>query len=113
MANSFDIVWTDAAVSDLDQIVDFIAQENPKTAQKILDTVREQVGKLADFPLRGRVVPEFEKLGLHLFREMIIPPWRIVFRVTESHVYILAVIDTRQCCEEILFQRLLRFCHPS
>ena len=101
-------MWTEVAVGDLDQIVDFIAQDNPKTAEKILDKVREQVSKLADLPLRGRVVPEFEKLGLHLFREMIISPWRIIFRVTDSQVLVLAVIDTRQCCEDILFERLLR-----
>ena len=48
----------------------------------------ETVLRLADFPESGRVVPQF---GLARLREIIHPPFRIVYRLDEARVRVVRV----------------------
>lgn len=47
-----------------------------------------QIGRLADFPESGRIVPEF---GIAKLREIIYPPFRIVYRLDGNKVKIIRV----------------------
>jgi toxin ParE1/3/4 len=60
------------------------------------------------FPDRGRIVPEVQDQGITLYRELIVPPWRIIYRISEKAVYVLSVLDSRQNVEDILLKRLIR-----
>jgi toxin ParE1/3/4 len=40
------------------------------------------------------------------YRELIIVPWRIIYRVAENKIYVLSVLDSRQNVEDILLKRL-------
>jgi toxin ParE1/3/4 len=104
----FKIVWTQAAAQDLESIVDFIADDNPDVAGLILRKLRNRANTLKNFPQRGRVVPELAAVGLRLYRELLSPPWRIVYRVSNSIVYVVMVIDGRRNAEDILLDRLVR-----
>ncbi|MBF0547727.1 MAG: type II toxin-antitoxin system RelE/ParE family toxin [Candidatus Riflebacteria bacterium] len=108
MKNRFLIEWTETAALDLDEIIRFIAIDNPRTARQILKKIKTEVSQLNLFPFRGRVVPEFEIQGLMFFRELIIAPWRIMYRVSKNRVFILSVIDSRRNVEDILLNRFLR-----
>lgn len=47
--------WTHRALADLQRIGDHIAADNPNAAQRLIASVRRQVGQLAGFPLLGRI----------------------------------------------------------
>ena len=61
---------------------------------------------LFTFPERGRIVPELRDQGILQYRELIIPPWRILYRISEKRVYVLSVFDSRRNIEDILLKRL-------
>jgi len=102
------IVWAGIARSDLWDIVDHIADDRPTTALQILGKIEERVTGLKDFPERGRIVPEFERVGILQYRELIIKPWRVIYRFNETQVVVLSVLDGRRNVEDVLFRRLTR-----
>jgi toxin ParE1/3/4 len=63
---------------------------------------------MARMPQRGRIVPELKILGVDIYRESIIGPWRIVYRILDLDVLVVAVIDGRRNLEDILLNRLIR-----
>jgi toxin ParE1/3/4 len=54
------------------------------------------------------VVPELAGIGLHLYRELLVTPWRIVYRINNDTVYVMMVIDGRRNAEDLLLERLVR-----
>ena len=48
-----------------------------------------QPGRLADFAERGQTVPEF---GDESIRELLVKPYRLVYKITDEHVFIVAFI---------------------
>jgi addiction module RelE/StbE family toxin len=72
--------WTPQAADDLQAIYDFIARDSPHYAQLTVEDILAAIDRLKEFPLLGRQVPERERDDL---RELIKPPYRIVYRVSE------------------------------
>ena len=104
----FQVIWARYAVDDPQEIIDYIAQDTPVTARKLLAQIKEKVETFTFSPHRGRHIPELEKQGILIYRELIIPPWRVMYRVTENKVYILATIDSRRNIEDILLDKLIK-----
>ena len=48
------IRWTNKALDNLDQAVEYIAENNPAAARKVARTIRESIELLADQPGIGR-----------------------------------------------------------
>ena len=83
------ISFADSAVADLEDIRAWYAQlDVPDVGERLLREVVSQVERLAEFPESGRIVPEF---GIAPLREVIHPPFRIVYRVSEGRVRVLRV----------------------
>lgn len=72
--------WTPQAADDLEAIYDFIARDSPHYAQLTVEEIIAAIDRLEQFPLMGRSVPESSQEYL---RELIKPPYRIVYRVGE------------------------------
>jgi len=72
--------WTSQAADDLQAIYDFIARDSPHYAQLTVEGILAVIDRLEQFPLMGRLVPE---RGREDLRELIKPPYRIVYRVGE------------------------------
>ena len=49
-----DLVWSETAARNLDDIAEYIAQDNPEAAERIVMRVMERVSGLAFHPLQGR-----------------------------------------------------------
>ncbi|MCL4788999.1 MAG: type II toxin-antitoxin system RelE/ParE family toxin [Verrucomicrobia bacterium] len=75
------IVFTKPAIADLKGLVSFIARDNPQAAERFGYVIIARAEKLDQFPLLGRVVPEFK---METIREIIHRPYRIVCRVREE-----------------------------
>jgi plasmid stabilization system protein ParE len=103
-----DVRWTRAAESDLLGIISRIAQDRPVAAAEILARIRRKAESLPEFSERGRVVPELGRLGTKEYRELILAPWRILYRIRSRQVEIMAVLDSRRNVEDLLLQRLTR-----
>jgi len=73
--------WTPQAADDLQAIYDFIARDSPHYAQLTVESIIAAIDHLEQFPLMGRHVPEREREDL---RELIKPPYRIVYRVSDA-----------------------------
>ena len=79
---AFKIIWSRQARDDLRDIVTFIAANNPPVAESFGFRLMAKVDLLAEFPQIGRIVPEEEDENI---REIIFPPYRIVYRVLAEH----------------------------
>ena len=106
--NVHTVCWSETARDDLEAIITYIARDNVGRAVKILGRLREEASELRALPHRGRTVPELEQHGIFTYRELITPPWRIIYRIEKNHVYVMAVIDSRRRTEDILLERFMR-----
>ena len=66
---------------DLRSIVTFIRSDSPSRAESFGYRLILEAEKLRSFPRRGRVVPEFRDEAI---REIIVRPYRIIYRVSEE-----------------------------
>jgi len=102
----YDVIWSKSAFTDFERIIRYITQDNPSQASAIFKNIKERASSLRSFPERGRVVPELEAQGILSYRELVIPPWRIIYRTAEKSVFVLAIVDSRRNIEDILLQKL-------
>jgi len=108
MSKIYKLQWTTNAKDDLLNIVAYIKKESPSAANDIYLKIKDKAHSSNFFPLKGRVVPELQKEGITLYRELISSPWRIIYKVGNDTVYIMAILDSRQNVEELLLQKLLK-----
>ena len=104
----FEIEWTEPAKTDLKEIVQFIQYRNPQRARELAKKWMAQIEMLHAHPERGRFVPETMAIGVDIYRELILAPYRAVYRIRTNRVYIMGFFDGRRDLEEILFERLAR-----
>ena len=98
-----EIIWTEPALSDLDEIAEYIALDKPDAAKRLVKKVFSSIERLERFPESGRIPPE---LGGSMYREIIVTPCRIFYRTNQSKVYILHVLrGERQLRKYLLDER--------
>ncbi|RPI74649.1 MAG: type II toxin-antitoxin system RelE/ParE family toxin [Desulfobacteraceae bacterium] len=107
MSHPYEVLWAAVAENDLKEIIAYIAADSPGNALKILKKVKQKAANLHVFPERGRIVPELQDQGIFIYRELIIAPWRMIYRIAGAKVYVLSVLDARQNVEDILLKRLV------
>lgn len=80
--------WSVFAITDREQIFDYIEADNPHAAIVVDDHIEEQVEKLIQFPMCGRVgrIPGT--------RELVIPgtPYIVAYRIEDEAIHILRVL---------------------
>ena len=84
-----EIVWTNTALEQLDDLAQYIALDKPDAARALVRRVVETVSRLVDFPLSGRVPDE---LPHSVYREIVVPPCRIFYRYTDTTVFIIHIM---------------------
>ena len=108
MKKKYQVTWAEIAQYDLEQIIDYMAVDSPGNASRILQKFKQKVSALYTMPDRGRIVPELKEQGIHTYRELIITPWRVIYRISDTTVFVLSVFDSRRNVEDILLDRLSR-----
>jgi toxin ParE1/3/4 len=101
------VAWATIAEQDLIAILDFVARENPAGAARFLLRLEQKALSLETLPLRGRIVPELLKIQVREYRELLVGPYRLVYRVESARVVVLGVFDGRRNLEDILLDRLI------
>lgn len=83
------VIWTQPAVADLLEIAEYIELDKPEAARRFVGRVFATVEKLETFPKLGRVPAELKDFS---YRELVIPPCRIFYRIEKKSVFIVAVM---------------------
>lgn len=107
-ARRFEVRWADSARTDLLGIIGYLATADAAAADRLLGSLEKKAASLERFPVRGRLVPELVRFQVRLYRELQAPPYRLIYRVREHSVLVLAVLDGRRDLEDLLLDRLLR-----
>ena len=108
MPKKFRVLWTDAATDDLDRILEYIAaRDSVDAAVRVFERLTGRIEGLSSTPTRCRVVPEIREIGVTEFRELLVGPYRIPFRIVANKVVLVGVLDGRRDLEEVLIERAL------
>jgi plasmid stabilization system protein ParE len=89
------VVWIDESVYDLEIIYDFLAEKSFNSATKIIDAILSRTRQLESFPQSGQVVENDKKYEKE-YRYLVEGNYKIIYRLDEKAIFILAVTDTRQ-----------------
>jgi len=105
----YDILWTDVASTDLDDIANYTAEEDGiDAALEIVCRLEHKAAKLLSMPKRGVIIPELLDIGVLQYRQLTERPWRIFYRIVGHKVYVVAVVDSRRDMLAFLMERLIR-----
>ena len=81
--------WTQNAIGHLTNIYEYIALNSPTYAKKMVDKITHRSEQIADQPLSGRKVSEYQSEDI---RELIEKPYRIIYRIKSDQIDVVAVI---------------------
>ncbi|KGJ98567.1 type II toxin-antitoxin system RelE/ParE family toxin [Thalassotalea sp. ND16A] len=84
-----EVTWTAPALNDLNEIAEYIALSNLLAAKSLVQKVFDKVNRLEIYPESGKTPLELQNFN---YREIIVNPCRIFYKVEENHVYILHVM---------------------
>ena len=82
------IIWSPQALRDVESIRAYIEQDSPRVATLVVGRIIKAVKRLQVFPESGRKVPERNDTEI---REVIEPPYRIVYRLRTHTVEVVTV----------------------
>jgi len=105
---SFEVFLTADAVRDIEEIYQYIARHDaPGKAQNVLTKIEKTFESLSKSPERGVYPKELLSLGIREYREIFFKPYRLLYQIIESRVYILLIADGRRDMQSLLERRLL------
>lgn len=87
------VIWTEPALTDLDEIAEYIALGKLSAAKKLVNDVFSRVSLLESSPNSGRKPPELKNSR---YREVMVGPCRVFYRVTNENVYVLYVMRSER-----------------
>ena len=91
------VYWTLNAIKHLTNIYDYIALNSPTYARRMVDRITQRSEQISTQPFSGRKVPEYETEDI---RELIEKPYRIIYRLKQDQIDVLAVIHGAQLLPE-------------
>jgi len=106
LSNKSIIKMTQSAENDLNEIMEYINQTNPRTVLAIMEKIISKIKTLDHFPNRGSYVPELLARNVKEYRQITEEPWKIYYKVEENIVNVMAIIDSRRNLKDILINKL-------
>jgi plasmid stabilization system protein ParE len=91
------LIWTEPALNDLNAVAECIALDKPEAARRFIQKVFRVVDRLARFPRSGPKVPELPRLP---YRQVVVPPCRILYRIDGDTVLIVYVFRGERPLDE-------------
>jgi len=96
------IVWTETALLEINEIAEYIALDKLEAAQRLVRNVFSRVEKLKDFPKSGRKPPELPNRTR--YREVIVGPCRIFYREEKSKILIIYVMRSERTLRKYILE---------
>jgi addiction module RelE/StbE family toxin len=91
------IFWSPLATEKLEDIFEYISDDNKAAAKKTVEKIFKKVESLAKNPERGRKVPETNREEI---REVFEGEYRIIYRIESKRVSILTIRNFKQLLPE-------------
>ena len=88
-AIGMNVRWTHTAIGHLASIYEYISQDSPRYARRMVDRITARSRQIARFPRSGQMVPEYQDPDI---REIIEGSYRVVYEAAANEVRVLAVI---------------------
>ncbi len=85
--------WTNTAIEHLLSIYEYVAQDSEVYADRLMDRLTRRSQQIETFPRSGRQVPEYDAPDV---REVIEGSYRIIYRIKEEQIDVLAVVHSAQ-----------------
>jgi toxin ParE1/3/4 len=85
--------WTELASAQLDEAMAYIARDRPAAAARWLEHLLESADSLSQFPDRAPLADEAKRDDV---RDLVVSPYRIIYRCDPDAVYITMVLHERQ-----------------
>ena len=105
---SFGCQLTADAARDLEDIRDYLSgHRSPGEADYVLQRIERAFSSLTEHPHRGTYPKELLDVGIREYREVFFKPYRIIYRVSDSNVYVFVIADGRRDMQSLLQRRLL------
>jgi len=106
---TYQVLLSEEAEKDLKEISIYVARyDSPEKALNLLENLEETCAKLEDYPDRGHVPKELERLAITQYLEIYFKPYRVIYEISRNLVFVHCVIDGCRDIENVLCQRLLR-----
>jgi len=102
-----EIVWTDPALDQLDEIAEYIALDKPQAASQLVKEIFSTVERLERFPDSGHVPSE---LPNSIYRELYVRPCRIFYRREGNTVFIVHFMREERQLRQLLLGLFRRIC---
>lgn len=96
------LIWTEPALLDLDEIAEYIALDDPAAASRYVKEVFDRTDRLVSFPTSGKRPAELPRTP---YREIVVPPCRIFYRVENESVYVLYVMRSERLLRPFLLNK--------
>ena len=93
------VSWSPTALDDVDAIAEYINRDSPVYTRAVVNKLLDTARNLKTFPNAGRIVPE---LGDEAIRERFVYSYRLIYRVQDSDVLIVAVVHGKRLLEPLL-----------
>ena len=104
----FEVLLTAGAEHDLAAIYSYLLEaEGEGAAEHVLERLLKAAEALAELPERGTRPKELIALGIREYRQVYFKPYRLLYRVQESSVYVVLILDGRRDMQTVLARRLL------
>jgi toxin ParE1/3/4 len=94
-----EIIWTNPALEDLNDIAEYIALSNLLSAKKLVAKIFDRVERLEMFPESGKKPIELTNLN---YREVVVNPCRIIYKIDTDRVIILHVMRQERDLRKLL-----------
>lgn len=95
-----ELIWSERALSDLENIYDYIAEDSELYAIYTIQNIFKTAERLQMFPESGRHLPEFPDFP---HRELILGNYRIIYRydAEQNAVKVITVVHGSRLLKEI------------
>jgi toxin ParE1/3/4 len=85
-----ELVWSTRALTEFDEIITYIRNQDPVTAHRVTARIDERVASLLAHPRLGRAG------RVSGTRELVVAPFIVAYEVTDDLIVILAVLRGRR-----------------
>lgn len=85
--------WTARAEARLRRIQDYIAEDNPSAATRMIERILKRSLMIPAAPSAGRRVPEHDRDDI---RDIFEHPYRIIYRLKPRQIDVISVMHVRQ-----------------
>lgn len=97
MPQKHKVLYTPAAVDDMDEIFSYISKNNIVAAEALLDRINEGISNLSTFSNMGSVLSEDQYPMIHRgYRFIVVHPYLIFYRLIDQSVVIHRILHSRR-----------------